>query len=125
MAAIEFLDQSAGVNCPACSQTLNICLVGDEKCAGCLACRGLLMTGECFQELVHRLRKEYRGPEAIPTRDPHAVHPQRFCPACRETLETHCWAGPGNPVLDTCRECSLVWLDRAELAQIVRAPGRR
>ena len=49
----------------------------------------------------------------------------RNCPACLERFETHPYCGPGNVVIDSCRDCELTWLDHGELATIMRAPGQR
>ena len=41
-------------------------------------------------------------------------------------METHAYGGgPGNVVIDSCIGCHLVWLDPAELKQMVEAEGRR
>jgi Zn-finger nucleic acid-binding protein len=37
-------------------------------------------------------------------------------------MDTHFYAGPGNVIVDTCDDCSLLWLDRGELTRIVHAP---
>ena len=40
-------------------------------------------------------------------------------------MDAHFYAGPGNVVIDSCEECSLIWLDRGELMHIVHAPDDR
>jgi Zn-finger nucleic acid-binding protein len=40
-------------------------------------------------------------------------------------METHPYAGPGAVVIDFCRHCEVVWIDRGELLQIQQAPGRK
>ena len=47
------------------------------------------------------------------------------CPQCHRRMDTHLYGGPGNVVIDSCEECSLIWLDRGELMHIVHAPDDR
>jgi hypothetical protein len=44
------------------------------------------------------------------------------CPRCNRRMDTHFYAGPGNVIVDTCDDCSLLWLDRGELTRIAHAP---
>jgi Zn-finger nucleic acid-binding protein len=44
------------------------------------------------------------------------------CPACRQPMLGHIYAGPGNAVIDTCERCQVNWLDRGELRRIAVAP---
>ncbi len=37
-------------------------------------------------------------------------------------MDVHFYGGPGNVVIDSCEECSLIWLDRGELMRIAHAP---
>ena len=68
-----------------------------------------------------------RSSRAEPFRSPPAdgsdLRRKIDCPQCRHRMDTHFYAGPGNVVIDSCENCSLIWLDRGELMHIVRAPG--
>ena len=44
------------------------------------------------------------------------------CPKCNLRMDAHRYAGPGNVVVDTCDNCSLIWLDRGEITRIAHAP---
>ncbi len=86
----------------------------------------MFLAGEEFAEVVRILRHDYRGPIEIPRPlDPETSHPQRPCPACGEKMDVHPYSGPGNAIIDACRICQMVWLDNQELAQIVKAAGKR
>lgn len=123
---LVFSDKSAEIQCPSCNSTLMFCTMCDVKCVGCPNCRGLLIDGATFGQITQFLRSQYRGPIRIPTPPSEvALKMKRQCPACNAVLDTHPYYGPGNVVIDACRECELVWLDQKELAQIVMAPGRR
>ena len=38
-------------------------------------------------------------------------------------METHFYAGPGHVIVDSCENCSELWLDGGELMRIVHASG--
>jgi Zn-finger nucleic acid-binding protein len=44
------------------------------------------------------------------------------CPLCSGVMDNHAYGGGGNVTVDSCEECSQVWLDRGELRKIVIAP---
>jgi hypothetical protein len=60
-----------------------------------------------------------------PPADAHDLERRINCPQCHHRMDTHLYAGPGNVVVDSCEDCSLIWLDRGELTHIVRAPDDR
>jgi Zn-finger nucleic acid-binding protein len=37
-------------------------------------------------------------------------------------MDAHFYGGPGNAVIDSCEECSLIWMDRGVLMRIAHAP---
>lgn len=125
-AEIDFSSELAELPCPDCRTSLVHATAAGAKVIGCPTCRGLFLAGEDFALLVRSLRSAYRGPDVIPHPiDPDQAHPPRECPACAAVMDAHPYAGPGNAVIDACRECRMVWLDHGELQQIVQAPGRR
>ena len=36
-------------------------------------------------------------------------------------MDAHFYAGPGNVVIDSCEDCSLIWLDHGKLMRLVLA----
>ena len=57
--------------------------------------------------------------------DPSAYSRHLRCPACEGYMEAHPYYGPGNVVIDSCADCSYVWLDHGELARVERSAGGR
>ncbi len=113
--------------CCKCSQPLELGkLRGMLDVCFCQSCRGYVIDSESLGEVIQQLRGSYEGeddkPQPINPDDLDAGHP---CPACLEPMDAHPYYGPGNVVIDTCRNCKLGWLDHGELATIVRAPGVR
>jgi Zn-finger nucleic acid-binding protein len=124
--ALVFEDRSAEITCPDCQDDMRFCLMSGLKCVGCPKCLGMLIDGEGFGELVRMLRSMYKGPNDLPKPpEENELRKHRQCPSCLGTMDTHPYYGPGNVVIDACRECKLVWLDRDEMGRIVRAPGKR
>jgi Zn-finger nucleic acid-binding protein len=73
--------------------------------------------------LIDELREGQSGTAPQPAADGSDLQRKIACPQCRHRMETHFYAGPGNVVVDSCEDCSLIWFDRGELKHIVRAPG--
>jgi Zn-finger nucleic acid-binding protein len=91
----------------------------------CLRCRGVLLPQQTFRELISARRARAAGPARPPRLlDAAELRRQVGCPACKLTMNTHPYYGPGNIVIDTCADCGLLWLDFGELSRVVDAPGR-
>ncbi len=73
-----------------------------------------------FEGLIDELRAS-RGNEAAPAADKGDLRRKIACPQCRHFMDAHFYGGGGNVVIDSCAECSLIWLDRGELMRIARA----
>ena len=120
------LGESADINCPCCDVELQRALIDKTPIAYCQTCNGMLIHAPSMAVLVRDKRSAYRGPDDDPTLiDTAALNIKRDCPVCHEQLETYPYYGPGNCVIDSCRKCELVWLDKGELSKIIRAPGQR
>jgi hypothetical protein len=86
----------------------------------------MLIQQHVFATLIQHMRAKYNGPPELPTpMDASQLRVSRSCPACLETMETFPYAGAGNSVIDSCKECRLIWFDAGELNRLVKAPGRR
>ena len=116
-----------GFNCPDCEDSaLHVGQIGTCQVCYCRQCQGFVIDRASLGDLIECLRAGYEGPDDKPTPlNPESILKQTPCPACFETMETFPYCGPGNVVIDTCEGCKLTWLNAGELAQIVRAPGRR
>lgn len=124
--SLEFSDREAGVDCPNCQQSLSIATMDDTKIAACRSCKGMLFQMDVLAFFVRSKRAEYKlddvTPEPLNSND---LEIKRNCPACWQSFDTHPYYGPGNVVIDSCRNCQLIWLDQGEFSTIIKAPGQR
>ncbi len=113
--------------CPKCDgHNLQIGTISGTQVCFCDNCRGFVIDRLSLGELIEALRGAYEGKDDPPIAIcPNAIHEVSNCPACFEKMETFNYCGPGNVVIDSCNGCQLTWLNHGELAQIVRAPGKR
>jgi Zn-finger nucleic acid-binding protein len=123
---VQGLGQPADMACPVCHCALEAGRLEKQPVAHCRQCRGVLLAGPDFAEIVRVRRARYTGP----TESPRAIEPAELgrrlqCPRCQRGMETHPYYGPGAVVIESCGECALVWLDHGELGIIEQAPGRR
>jgi len=88
----------------------------------CTRCRGMLIPMGVFLSLIEEMRAGQQGTLIAPTPDPHDLRRPIDCPHCRKRMDTHCYNGTGNVIIDDCSTCFLNWLDHGELMRIVRAP---
>jgi Zn-finger nucleic acid-binding protein len=113
-------------SCPTCGGTLVEGLMDGFGVGHCPDCRGVLLAGEDFADIVRSRRASYRRADAAPVPlEPLELQRRVDCPRCHTPMDVHPYYGPGNTVIDSCRACGLVWLDQGEIARIERAPGRR
>jgi Zn-finger nucleic acid-binding protein len=123
---VIFLGAPTDVDCPACGDQLVTAIIDDHACQACPSCFGVALEQPTFGSLIGQKRGNYRHADrpAAPL-NLEALNHQRECPHCREAMDVHPYYGPGNTVIDSCRDCRLVWLDAGEIAAIETAPGRR
>jgi Zn-finger nucleic acid-binding protein len=109
--------------CPACRTMLSDGMIQNTSVLYCTKCRGLLISIATFLPLVEFLRalRHPAEPEIRP-RDNADADRTFACPMCGKTMIAHPYGGPGNVNIDTCEECSVIWLDRNELERIVMFP---
>jgi hypothetical protein len=75
-----------------------------------------------LEGLIEELRDEHGAGAAPVTPDKEDLRRKINCPQCHRPMDAHFYAGPGNAVIDSCEECSLIWMDRGVLMRIVHAP---
>lgn len=123
---VHIIGEPQEVTCPACSSELVSGHVDKASVCVCPDCRGLLLEGSVFSQIVEQRRASYVGVE-VPAPVPDAAEFERrlTCPGCQSLLEVHPYYGAGRAVIDSCASCSLVWIDHGELAGLERSPGRR
>lgn len=123
---VQRLGSPADENCPDCQLLLEQVAVEGVPAAYCGECHGLLLANESFAWLVQQRRAAFQGAEQTPIPlTPERLQGAHACPRCHQTMDRHCYAGPGCQVIDFCNACEVVWLDGGELAAIEAAPGRR
>lgn len=118
---------STHFQCPKCEVSLEVGSITDSvQVCFCNNCRGFVTSSQSLGQVIGQMRVAYQGPDDRPQPiDPQELEILDKCPACRVTMESHPYYGPGNIVLNTCNQCQLAWLDHGELAKIIRAPGPR
>ena len=118
---VRVLSEPTSELCPACSIGLVDASFTGARLKYCTRCRGMLIDMDIFADLVQTLR---RGNGGVIPRPPDRSELERrlSCPHCRQAMETHFYAGPGNVILSDCERCSLDWLDHGKLMRIAHAP---
>lgn len=117
---IRYLDEAAGLTCPACGDALWNATLAALGLRACKRCRGMLIPMGVFEELVQKLWDERGGTDAVAPE--HGDLSRRLqCPQCHRLMDTHFYYGGGRVVIEDCEHCSLNWLDGGALMRIVRA----
>jgi Zn-finger nucleic acid-binding protein len=108
--------------CPVCSLLLVKAAIAKIPVLFCNQCHGLLLPMQVLRPLIDELRTG-NGAQAVQTPpDRGDLKRTLRCPKCNRRMDTHFYAGPGNVIVDSCDQCSLLWLDRGELTRIAHAP---
>jgi Zn-finger nucleic acid-binding protein len=121
---VKSLGEASERDCPVCQLALVEGLLDGSRVLHCERCRGVLLVGDEFRQIITKRRAERNGAPAEPVPlNPEELQRHIDCPACGKRMEVHPYYGPGNVVIDSCIRCRLIWLDHGEIATIVRAPG--
>ena len=108
--------------CPLCRVPLVQADFAKIPLLYCTECHGLLMPMNELIPVLDQARSD--DTKAAVQNPPDRGDLKRVvqCPKCNRRMDTHFYAGPGNVIVDTCDDCSLLWLDRGELTRIAHAP---
>ena len=112
-----------GAPCPACTKPLGASRVGDLQVQACLACGGLWLDRQVFEELGTSRERQgavlgvLPAPAGTPVAAALAVQ-YRPCPACAKLMNRTNYAKRSGVVLDVCKEHGL-WFDRDELHRVL------
>ena len=112
----------ASLNCPVCFQPLANASLEKTAVLFCTQCHGLLMRMEAVEGVVDELRASIENDAVQASADRDDLKRVIQCPQCNRRMDTHRYAGPGNVVVDSCDNCSLIWFDRGEVTRIAHAP---
>jgi len=120
---VRVLSDPTSELCPTCRIGLVDAAFSSARLRYCTRCRGMLIDMDIFADLVQTLRRTNGGGGVIPHPPDRSELDRRLtCPHCRQAMETHFYAGPGNVILSDCERCSLDWLDHGKLMRIAHAP---
>jgi Zn-finger nucleic acid-binding protein len=123
---VRVLGDPTSEPCPICNVSLVNAAIAKIRIPYCTQCRGMLIPMPALPALIDELQAvQSGGALPQPPADAHDLERRINCPQCHHRMDTHLYAGPGNVVVDSCEDCSLIWLDRGELTHIVRAPDDR
>jgi len=120
---VRVLGEVSAQACPVCNLPLVNAAIAKVRILYCSKCQGMLIPMQALPTLIDELRASQSGTAPQPAADGSDLQRKIECPQCRHRMDTHFYAGPGNVVVDSCEDCSLIWFDRGELHHIVRAPG--
>jgi Zn-finger nucleic acid-binding protein len=120
---VRVLGEVSAQACPICNIPLVNAAIAKVRILYCSKCQGMLIPMQALPTLIDELREGQSGTAPQPAADGSDLQRKIECPKCHHRMDTHFYAGPGNVVVDSCEDCSLIWLDRGELKHIVRAPG--
>ncbi|MGA3082428.1 MAG: zf-TFIIB domain-containing protein [Terracidiphilus sp.] len=119
---VRVLEEQSGHDCPVCSVPLNHAYLGTSPIIYCTKCNGMLIAMGGLEGMIDEQRSAHRAVAAPPPPDKDDLKRKINCPQCHRPMDAHFYGGPGNVVIDSCEECSLIWLDRGELLRIALAP---
>jgi Zn-finger nucleic acid-binding protein len=109
--------------CPLCHTPLSTGRIEARDLLYCTACHGMLVHMDDLMPLIEGLRAHRDRSVALLTPRPGTdASRDLHCPLCNGAMDNHAYGGGGNVMVDSCEECSQVWLDRGELRKIVIAP---
>jgi Zn-finger nucleic acid-binding protein len=96
---VRVLGQPTSELCPTCGTGLVDASFSAAPLRYCTRCRGMLIDMDIFADLVQTLRRGNDGGGVIPQPPDRSELQRRLtCPHCRQAMETHFYAGPGNVI---------------------------
>ncbi len=108
------------MKCPKCRSALGPMLLANIRMEFCVGCRGLWFEDDSGT-FVSELSEDFPNPQSAHSPEKSTRFP---CPHCHRALGEMKFANPHNVLLDQCRGCRGVWLDRGELNKMAEtAPG--
>ena len=125
--SIEPSGKTSTLFCQTCDESaLEIGRIYKTNVCFCNSCGGFAIDRPLLGDLVEYLRSRYEGSDSTPVPfDPQLLQASMNCLACKGSMETMLFSGPGNVVISTCETCRVSWIKKGDLDQIVRAPGQR
>ena len=119
---VRVLGEPSGQDCPLCNLPLVHAVLAKNPVIYCTGCKGMLIPMAMLEGLIEELRDEHGAGASPAVPDKEDLSRKINCPQCHHPMDAHFYAGPGNVVIDSCEDCSLIWLDSGELLRIAHAP---
>jgi Zn-finger nucleic acid-binding protein len=118
---VQVLDPSK-YDCPVCHTPLANGRLEQRDMLYCTGCHGMLIAMGDVLALLETLRDHRERPAAyLAPRDMHATA-ELACPLCNHSMDHHAYGGGGNVMVDSCEDCTRLWLGRGALRKIAAAP---
>lgn len=102
------------MNCPKCLKELGPMVLDNVCMEFCVGCRGLWFEQE-ESAFMAELTNDFPNPQSARSEGKSTRY---ACPRCRAKLEEVLFAPPHRVLLDFCRSCHGVWLDKGELRKV-------
>ena len=118
---VRVLGEPAGVACPVCNAPLVKAALAKVPIVYCTKCSGMLIPMPAFETLVDELEPAEGTALVEPSAESMDLRRKIGCPGCGRPMDAHFYAGPGHIVIDSCEDCSLIWLDHGKLMRLVLA----
>jgi Zn-finger nucleic acid-binding protein len=115
---VRVLDEPCDQDCPLCNVPLVRAVLAKCPIIYCKKCGGMMVAMGALEGLIEELRAGQGAGAAPAAPDKEDLQRKINCPQCHHPMDTHFYAGPGNVVIDSCEDCSLIWLDRGALMRI-------
>jgi Zn-finger nucleic acid-binding protein len=122
---VRVLGDSVDQECPLCRLPLVHAVLGKAAILYCTGCQGMLIPMSMLEGLIAMLREEHGAGATPGAPDKEDLRRRINCPQCHRPMDAHFYGGGGTAVIDSCEECSLIWMDRGVLMSIAHASDVR
>jgi Zn-finger nucleic acid-binding protein len=119
---VRVLGDPCNQDCPVCATLLVHAVLAKNPIVYCTGCKGMMVPMAMLEGLIEELRAEQGSKAAPAPPDKEDLQRKINCPQCHHPMDTHLYAGPGNAVISSCEDCSLIWMDRGVLLRIAHSP---
>lgn len=120
---VRVLGDPVDQQCPLCNLPLVHAVLARKQILYCTGCQGMMIPMPMLEGLIEELRAEHGSGAAPAAGDRDELRRRINCPQCHRPMDAHFYAGGGNVVIDSCEECSLIWMDRGALMRIAHTPA--
>lgn len=105
--------------CPRCKVPLSVEEHGDIVMERCQSCGGYWMEPDNLKAILDLIRLPVSGSLPRTGVDLTEVSTDAACPRCGVAMEPFNYAGDSGVILDKCRSCGGLWLDKGDLERVL------